>query len=57
MKVFLLLIFAATMLPSCASKFQDACVEWELSKSYPVLQWGVVERHDIYTCLSYSRVP
>ena len=57
MRLFLLIIFAATMLPACASKFQAACMEWELSKSYPVLQWGLVERHDIYTCLSYSRVP
>jgi hypothetical protein len=57
MRLFLLLFIAATMLPSCASKFQDACVEWELTNSYPVLQWGTVERHDIYTCLSYARVP
>ncbi len=57
MRLFLLLFIAATMLPACASKFSDSCERWELSNSYPVLQWGVVERHDIYTCLSYSRVP
>jgi hypothetical protein len=57
MKVFALILFAVTLLPACASKFSESCERWELSNSYPVLQWGTVELHKIYTCLSYSRVP
>ncbi len=51
------LILATLLLSGCASRWSDACDRWELSKEYPELVWGTVEKHLIYVCTSYSKVP
>jgi hypothetical protein len=56
MKVFLLLIFAAMMLPGCASWGKN-CVEWQASKTYYAPRMGAVDRIDVFTCTAFSEVP
>jgi len=57
MKVFLLLIFAALMLPACASSYGKKCVQWRAKGSHYELKIGAVDRVDTYRCTAFSEVP
>ena len=57
MRVFLLLMFAAMMLPACASSYASKCVEWMPKESHYELTIGSVRRVDTWQCTSYSEVP
>jgi len=57
MKVFALIIFAATMLPSCASSYASKCVEWQAYHSHYELHIGSVRRVDTFSCTAFSEAP
>lgn len=57
MRLFLLLIFAAMMLPGCLSNMASKCNEWQAKDSFYQMGFAVLERHDISVCTSYSEVP
>jgi hypothetical protein len=57
MKVFALIIFAATMLPGCLSGVASKCNEWQTKHSFYQMGFAVLERHDISVCTSFSEVP
>jgi hypothetical protein len=56
MRVFLLLMFAAMMLPSCASLGKN-CVEWAPKSTYYALRAGAIDRIDVFTCMAFHEVP
>jgi hypothetical protein len=57
MKVFLLLIFAALMLPACASSYGKKCVQWRAKGSHYELHIGSVRRVDTFSCTAFSEAP
>jgi hypothetical protein len=57
MRLFLLLIFAATMLPACASSYASKCIEWQAKESHYELAIGSLRRVDTFSCTAFSEAP
>ena len=55
--VFALALIAAMLLTGCASSYAAKCGEWHPYKTWYELQWGAVERYDVYRCVYFNEVP
>jgi len=57
MKVFALIIFAAMLLPACASSMASKCIEWQAKESHYELAIGSLRRVDTFSCTAFSEAP